>query len=75
MRTTIDLPDDLHQTAKALARDRNQTLSQAVSELMRRGIDGQSRHEVVTDPRTGLLVLRGGPFVTSEDVATILDDE
>ena len=75
MRTTIDLPDDLHQAAKALAHDRQQTLSQAVAELMRRAIDGHQRPEIVTDPRTGFRVMRGGPFVTSDDVKALLDDE
>ena len=75
MRTTIDLPDDLHRVAKALAHDRRQTLSEAVAEIMRRGIAGSPRLELVPDPVTGFLIVRGGPFVSSEDVATLLDDE
>lgn len=75
MRTTIDLPDDLHQAAKSLAHDRRQTLSEAVAEIMRRGIAGSSVREIVTDPVTGFLVMRGGSYVTSDDVAAMLDDE
>ena len=75
MRTTIDLPDDLHRVAKALAHDRRQTLSEAVAEIMRRGIAGSRQLALVTDPVTGFVVLRGGPLVTSEDVAALLDDE
>ena len=75
MRTTIDLPDDLHRVAKALAHDRRQTLSEAVAEIMRRGIAGSPKRELVTDPVTGFLILRGGPLVTSDDVAALLDDE
>lgn len=75
MRTTVDLPDDLHHAAKSLAYERRQTFSQAVAEIMRRGISGSPRREIQTDPVTGLLVLRGGPLVTSDDVAALLDDE
>ena len=75
MRTTIDLPDDLHRVAKALAHDRRQTLSEAVAEIMRRGIEGSPKRELVPDPVTGFLIVRGGPLVTSEDVAAMLDDE
>jgi len=38
MRTTINLPDDLHRAAQALAHDRHQSLSRTVEELMRRGL-------------------------------------
>jgi hypothetical protein len=34
VRTTIDLPDDLHAQAVAIARDTHQTLSQAVAGLI-----------------------------------------
>ncbi|WP_252365130.1 hypothetical protein [Saccharomonospora piscinae] len=36
MRTTIDLPDDLHRLAQSLARDTSRSLSDIVAELMRR---------------------------------------
>ncbi len=42
MRTTIDLPEDLHRQAKAIAYERDWTLSQAVSWLMRRGLGEQA---------------------------------
>jgi hypothetical protein len=75
MRTTIDLPDDLHQLAKSLAHDRRQTFSEAVVELMRRGITGSEPVTFETDPRTGFRVMHGGPLVTSEDVRALEDDE
>jgi hypothetical protein len=37
LRTTIDLPDDLHQIAMSIARDKSQTLSETVAELIRAG--------------------------------------
>ncbi|HEX5139389.1 MAG TPA: antitoxin, partial [Dehalococcoidia bacterium] len=42
MRTTLDLPDDLHRQAKAIAREQGWTLSQAVVWLMRRGLADKS---------------------------------
>jgi Arc/MetJ family transcription regulator len=74
MRTTIDLPDDLHKQAVAIARDTSRTLSEIVALLMRRGL-GQSRAvEVSQSARTGLPVLHLGTVITTEDVRT-LDDE
>jgi hypothetical protein len=39
VRTTIDLPEDLHRQALSIARDTSRTLSEIVAELMRRGLD------------------------------------
>lgn len=74
MRTTIDLPDDLHQQARSLARDRGTTLSEAVAELMRRGL-GQRTANITfhRDPLTGLMVTDLGQVVTSEDVRALED--
>ena len=38
VRTTIDLPDDLHKQAQAIARDTHRTLSETVADLVRRGL-------------------------------------
>ena len=38
MRTTIDLPEPLLRTAKAIAAANKQTLSQVVSDLVRKGL-------------------------------------
>ena len=38
MRTTIDLPEDLHELAKRIARDTSRTLSETVVDLVRRGL-------------------------------------
>jgi hypothetical protein len=35
MRTTIDLPDDLHRQAMSIARDTSRSLSETVADLMR----------------------------------------
>jgi hypothetical protein len=38
MRTTVDLPADLHAQVMAIARDTHRTLSETVASLMRRGL-------------------------------------
>jgi len=74
MRTTIDLPDDLHRLARAIARDTSRSLSATVADLMRRGLGEVREPELTRSERTGLPVLRLGKVVTSEDVRA-LDDE
>ena len=75
MRTTIDLPDDLHAQAVAIARDTHQTLSQAVAGLIRRGLSSGRPGEITTSPRTGLPVAHLGKTITSEDVRQLEDDD
>lgn len=76
MRTTIDLPEDLHRLAQAIARDTQRTLSETVADLMRRGLGaGSSTAAVSKDPRTGLPLVSVGTIVTSEDVRSMEDEE
>ncbi|MCV7444921.1 antitoxin [Mycobacterium paraense] len=75
MRTTIDLPDDLHKQASAIARDTHRTLSETVADLMRRGLGAGSAAAVSKDRRTGLPLVRVGTVVTSEDVRSLEDEE
>jgi Arc/MetJ family transcription regulator len=74
MRTTIDLPDDLHRVATAIARDQGTSLSEAVAMLLRRAIGTAGDAEVITSERTGLDVIRLGRAISNEDVRS-LDDE
>lgn len=74
MRTTIDLPDDLHRQALSIARDTSRTLSEIVAELMRRGLGAGRDVQITTSERTGLPVIRVGTVVTTESVRS-LDDE
>ena len=80
MRTTIDLPEDLHRIATGLARDTGRSLSQTVAELMQRGLQqgvapkaargagGFARNRV-----SGLPVVRSCRPITSDDVAALED--
>jgi hypothetical protein len=75
MRTTIDLPDDLHKQALAIARDTRRSLSETVADLLRRGLNAGRAAAVSTDPRTGLPLVSVGTVVTSEDVRSLDDEE
>ncbi|WP_026929075.1 hypothetical protein [Glycomyces tenuis] len=77
MRTTVDLPNDLHQQALAIARDTATTLSDVVAKYFRRGLqsDHLAEGEVRRSPLTGLPVVSVGHVVTSEDVRSLEDDE
>ena len=75
MRTTIDLPDDLHAQAVAIARDTHQSLSQTVAGLIRRGLGSGDGAEITTSARTGLRVAHLGRTITSEDVRQLEDDD
>ena len=78
MRTTINLPEPLHAIALSLAQHTGRSLSQAVAELMQRGLDapvaarqkgGFKRHAL-----TGLLVVQSSRIITAGDVAALEDE-
>jgi hypothetical protein len=75
MRTTIDLPEELHRQALAIARDTRRTLSETVTDLIRRGLGSGSTGDVSRDARTGLPLVSVGTVVTSEDVRSLEDEE
>jgi len=75
MRTTVDLPEDLHAKAVAISRDTHRTLSETVAELMRRGLGQGQDAEVTTSARTGLPVVHLGRTITTEDVRALEDEE
>ncbi len=74
MRTTIDLPDDLHRQALAIARDTSRSLSQTVAELVRRGLGQGQVTGTTRSARTGLPVVHIGKVITTEDVRALEDD-
>jgi predicted transcriptional regulator len=74
MRTTIDLPDDLHRLLSAVAHDRHETLSQTTTMLLRRALTPEAGGSVRRDERTGIAVVSVGRAITAEDVRS-LDDE
>jgi Arc/MetJ family transcription regulator len=74
VRTTIDLPEDLHRITTAIARDQGSSLSETVAQLLRRAIGTPGTAHVAASGRTGLQVIRLGRAVTTDDVRA-LDDE
>ena len=68
MRTTLDIDDDVLAAAKELAKARNSTAGEVISELARKALTGPAQAVEATGPggttlRNGWYVLpsRGGP--------------
>lgn len=74
MRTTVDLPADLHAQVVAIARDTHRTLSETVALLMRRGLGEGKTTSLTHSAATGLPVMRLGRIITTEDVRALEDD-
>jgi len=76
MRTTVDLPPEVHDRAKRIADERRQSLSATLADLTIRGLASLGEPaKVSTDPVSGLPTLTLGHRVTATDVAEALDDE
>jgi len=73
MRTTVDLPDDLHALARQLAHDEKRSMSDVVADLIRRGLSPSGSTTTDPGPR-GLPRVSIGRSITAEDVRS-LDDE
>ncbi|HET7768854.1 MAG TPA: antitoxin [Chloroflexota bacterium] len=74
MRTTIDLPADVHELARSIARGTSRSLSETIVDLVRRGLRDIAAQGVSRSERTGLPVVRLGAPITSEDVRALEDD-
>ncbi len=75
MRTTLDIPDDLHAQAVAIARDTHQSLSQTFAALIRRGLSSGEPDAIGTSERTGLPIVHVSRIITTEDVRRLEDDD
>ena len=84
MRTTLDLPEDLHRIVLSLATHTRSSLSHTAAQLMRRGLampasagvgaGARAGAAFSLHPVTGLPVLALSRAITPEDVKA-LDDE
>lgn len=80
MRTTIDLPEDLHRILTSLARHTGRSLGQTVAELVRRGLEAPAAGVRDTaavyrvHPTTGLPVVASRQPLTGDDVRALDDD-
>lgn len=79
MRTTVDLPEDLHRIVSSLAIHTRRSLSTTAVELIRRGLattsaDAGAATRVTTNSKTGLPTVQLPRTVTPEDVKAQEDD-
>lgn len=83
MRTTIDLPTDLHRVVTSVAAHTHKSMNQTVVDLIRRGLavapagsqsEANAGSELQTSARTGLPVIRSARPVTAEDVRALEDE-
>ena len=73
MRTTLDIDDELLDIARVRAREKGISIGAAVSELIRRGLEGRR-----TRSKRGFPVFHappGAPIITDEMVARHRDDD
>lgn len=76
MRTTVDLPPAVHQRALEIAKRHGRSLSAVVAELAVRGLAQLDEPVVIrTDEESGFPVVSVGRRVTSDEVASALDEE
>lgn len=73
MRTTIDLPADVHAITREMAHQQRKSLSQVVTELVRLALGPV---DVPSPPATvvGLPTVRIGRPVTADDVRSLEDE-
>jgi len=71
MRTTINLPDELHALALHLARDEDRSMGEVIADLIRRGL--QRTEGTMTSTARGLPQLSVGRPITAEDVRSLGD--
>ncbi len=81
MRTTLDIDEDVLLAAKELAKRKNLSAGQVVSQLLRRVLTGQTRH-AKTAKDSGLQSVagfrpfsKGGAVVTNDVVNRLRDTE
>ncbi|MGB2756451.1 MAG: hypothetical protein WBD02_02165 [Acidimicrobiia bacterium] len=74
MRTTIDLPSRVHEALRKRAFQEHRSLSKIAAELLDQALHPQGEAPSGVAEEDGLLVLSGGPTITSDDVASSEDE-
>jgi plasmid stability protein len=80
VRTTIDLPDDIHELVRYLAASRGESLGATIAAVLENVIDTEDRvthavRGVQIDPKSGLLSVSGGPLRRAAEVRSLAYDE
>ena len=74
--TTIDLPEEVHDAALALATRRHESLSETIATLIRREVETQSvPSEPVIKLIDGFPTLSIGRPITGAEVRELLDED
>lgn len=73
MRTTVDLPDDLHQLVRQLAHQQHTTMSRVLAQLVADSLATAPALDPGRGPR-GMPTISVGRVVTAEDVRSLDDD-
>lgn len=74
MRTTLTLPDDVHEYIRERAHRQRQTMSEVVVQLLRQAQQGSPASTVISQSARGVPVLSVGRHITSDDVLSLEDD-
>jgi hypothetical protein len=76
MRTTLDIDEDVLTAAKQLAKRRNSTAGEVISDLVRRALTQSSVPDEEPRYRNGFRLLpRTGKIITSEMVRKWLEED
>lgn len=76
VRTTISLPDELHAQLLSISRDRRETVSRTVADLLQRALaSDRPSYRMVRNPRTGFVGADFDTPLTEDDVRSLDDDE
>ncbi|MBV9732193.1 MAG: antitoxin [Verrucomicrobia bacterium] len=73
VRTTLSIDQDLYDIALAIARDRRQSLSAVINELLRNGLTATSEEPLRVSKR-GFPSFRTRRRVTMDDVRSLEDE-
>ncbi len=71
MRTIVDLPQEIHAIATAIARDQGRSLSAVISDLVQKGLAKSAERSSEVPPgtiRAGFPILHLPRTITSDDV-------
>jgi hypothetical protein len=72
MRTTLNLPDDISEVVRSVAAAKGISLGDAVSDLIRRGLNADREHQ--KDGLPCFAVAADAPPITLEHTLAIEDD-
>lgn len=74
MRTTVDLPDDVHKIVVNIARDTHRSVSATVADIVAREVRGGGAAGLVEDAERGVVLVDLGEPTTTENVRELEDD-